>query len=131
MKIKLLTCLNPEQRRALARHFSPALLQAVWLAPAGVVTRALMRLSDGVMLTWGDTIYYAVSDSVTDEGAAWLALVAHELKHVEQFRRLGKWRFLGRYAWQWLRRGYANIDLEQTAYRFQWWVEEEFRKELA
>lgn len=42
-----------------------------------------------------------------------LALLAHELKHVEQYRREGPLRFLWRYLFHWLKVGY---DLERHPY---------------
>jgi len=42
-----------------------------------------------------------------------LALLAHELKHVEQYRREGLCRFLWRYFSHWLKVGY---DLERHPY---------------
>lgn len=124
MKTKLVTHLSHEQRRALEEHFAPALLQAAWLAPANGLVRLLMRFSSGVMLTWGDTIYTTEVDGTgTTE---WLALVAHELKHVEQYRRLGKWRFAWRYLTEWVRHGYFNVSFEAEAYALQWRVEEDW-----
>ncbi len=48
-----------------------------------------------------------------------LALLAHELKHVEQFRRYGYVRFLLKYFWDMGRRGFrysARLPLEAEAY---------------
>jgi len=42
-------------------------------------------------------------------------LLAHELAHVLQWRSLGVWRFLWRYARGYLRYGYAGHPLEVAA----------------
>jgi Domain of unknown function (DUF4157) len=42
-------------------------------------------------------------------------LLRHELKHVEQYRRLGFFRFLVLYAWYSLKYGYHNNPLEVEA----------------
>lgn len=42
-------------------------------------------------------------------------LVRHELKHVEQYRRLGYFRFLALYGWYSLYYGYYNNPLEVEA----------------
>jgi hypothetical protein len=41
--------------------------------------------------------------------------VLHELKHVEQYQRMGFWRFLARYGWYSLRYGYRKNPLEVEA----------------
>jgi len=45
--------------------------------------------------------------------------VAHELVHVDQYKRLGFARFLVTWAWEYVRKGYWNISLEQEAYKKQ------------
>lgn len=50
-----------------------------------------------------------------------LALLAHELKHVEQYRREGLLRFLWRYLSHWLKVGYdlKNHPYEREATEFE------------
>ena len=66
-----------------------------------------------VALTLGDTIHLHKATAlmlVRDPG--WLR---HELKHVEQFRRHGFFRFLLLYAWESLRKGYHDNRFEVEA----------------
>jgi hypothetical protein len=42
-------------------------------------------------------------------------LIRHELKHVEQYSRLGFFRFLALYGWYSLKHGYFNNPLEEEA----------------
>lgn len=62
-----------------------------------------------------------------------LALLAHELKHVEQYKRWGIFRFLWRYLKEWLRVGY-DLDrhpYEKKAYDFQKRVRKRLKEDLA
>lgn len=62
-----------------------------------------------------------------------LALLAHELKHVEQYEIGGMLRFLGRYLKEWLKVGY-DLDrhpYEKEAYVFQNLVKERLKEEWA
>lgn len=62
-----------------------------------------------------------------------LALLAHELKHVEQYEIEGMLRFLGRYLRDWLKVGY-DLDrhpYEKEAYAFQNLVEKRLKEEPA
>jgi len=45
--------------------------------------------------------------------------LAHELVHVDQYKRLGFARFLVTWAWEYVRKGYWNISLEKEAYKKQ------------
>lgn len=60
-----------------------------------------------------------------------LALLAHELKHVEQYRREGLLRFLRRYLSHWLKVGY-NLDrhpYEREATEFEARVQAQLQEE--
>ena len=62
-----------------------------------------------------------------------LALLAHELKHVEQYEIEGIFRFLWRYLREWLKVGY-DLDrhpYEKEAYAFQNLVEKRLKEEPA
>lgn len=53
---------------------------------------------------------------------AFLALLAHEVKHIEQFRRYGYVRFLVRYFWDLGRSGFRyspRLPLEAEAYELE------------
>jgi len=60
-----------------------------------------------------------------------LALLAHELKHVEQYETWGMLRFLWRYLKEWLKVGY-DLDrhpYEKEAYAFQERVKKRLKEE--
>lgn len=55
-----------------------------------------------------------------------VALLAHEMKHIEQYRRYGHLGFLGRYFWHAARNGFhysRRLPLEAEAYTLQREVE--------
>ncbi len=62
-----------------------------------------------------------------------LALLAHELKHVEQYKMWGIFRFLWRYLKEWLKAGY-DLDrhpYEKEACAFQEQVKKRLKEEWA
>lgn len=66
-----------------------------------------------VALTLGDTIHlHKASAVMLVRDSGWLR---HELKHVEQFRRHGFFRFLVLYLWESLRHGYHDNRFEVEA----------------
>jgi hypothetical protein len=66
-----------------------------------------------VALTLGRTIH--LHGTSATEICGQLPWLRHELKHVEQYHRLGMLRFLSAYAWASLRRGYAGNRFEVEA----------------
>lgn len=69
--------------------------------------------SNQVAMVVGNTIYlYGVTRHLFLQNPDW---VAHELKHVEQYRRLGLLRFFALYAWYTARYGYYQNPLEKEA----------------
>ena len=71
--------------------------------------------SRNMALVLGRTIHlYGVRKEEFLQDEAW---VRHELKHVEQYRRMGILPFLVRYLWWSARYGYYNNPLEQEARR--------------
>jgi hypothetical protein len=69
--------------------------------------------TDGVALVLGRTIHlHNVSREDFEASPRW---VRHELKHVEQFKRMGFTRFLFVYAWYSFKYGYFNNPLEVEA----------------
>lgn len=51
---------------------------------------------------------------------AGLEVIAHELVHMRQVKRLGRLRFGLKYLWDWLKAGYSeNLPLEKDAYQLQ------------
>ena len=69
--------------------------------------------SKSVALVIGSTIYlHGVSKEKFLQNPHW---VRHELKHVEQYQRLGKINFLVAYIVEWIRHGYHNNKFEVEA----------------
>jgi hypothetical protein len=80
-----------------------------WIA--GLAARKMK--TDCVALVLGRTIHlHNISKESFKASPRW---VKHELKHVEQFKRLGFTRFLLLYAWYSLKYGYFNNPLEVEA----------------
>ena len=64
-------------------------------------------------LVFGRPIYlYNIDTASFLEDKPWLR---HELKHVEQYQRLGKINFLWQYLLEWLRKGYYQNKFEVEA----------------
>lgn len=57
----------------------------------------------------------SASACVADAASDAFRLLAHELSHVAQYRRLGAAAFLGRYVGEYLRGRFAGLD-HRTAY---------------
>lgn len=62
----------------------------------------------------GDTLSPAEKDA--------LALILHELVHVRQYRNMGRDTFLTQYLTEAIANSYANISMEQEAYRYGSWA---------
>ncbi len=69
--------------------------------------------SDNVALVLGSTIYlHNVSKEIFLQDKRW---VAHELKHIQQFRRHGTFVFLCKYFIECIKHGYTNNRFEIEA----------------
>ncbi len=111
------------------------LARAEWYVDPGVVRRAKLKLASGLAaflsserfskgkmaaITLGKTIHFCGADQFQPHTANGLALIAHELKHVEQYERYKLVKFYAKYLWGFIRHGYGKeIDLESTAYALQ------------
>lgn len=75
---------------------------------------AAMKLGvDHVALTLGKTIHlHNTSAERFRSDACW---VKHELKHIEQFREYGFFRFIFLYTQEYIRKGYYHNRFEQEA----------------
>lgn len=63
-----------------------------------------------------------------------VALLAHELKHIEQFRRMGRFGFLRTYYWDMARMGFRyrrDLPLEAEAYTLQAEVKQGLQAEFS
>ena len=102
--------------------FDPALLTTVRLKPANLFIRAISspRVAgrEIAATTIGSTIYFRQPERFDPHSPAGLALLAHELRHVEQYQaRGGVVRFFIDYILAYLRGGYGtNIPFEAEAY---------------
>ena len=69
--------------------------------------------AENMAIVFGKTIYlYQVCAEDFLANIPWLR---HELKHVEQYQKLGFWGFLGKYLLESFRHGYQNNVLEIEA----------------
>jgi hypothetical protein len=120
--------LTAEERKALAAHFEPALLDAVRVCRVPRIEPALpswlMRLlrlppsvdiSAAAGMAFGDAVVIADVSALKTRP---LSLLFHELVHCVQYRTLGTRRFLRCYLRGWTDSGfdYFSIPLEQQAY---------------
>jgi len=82
-------------------------------------------------ITLGHFIIFTKPQYYDPSSIQGLALLAHELKHVEQYRREGLLRFLWQYLSHWLKVGY-DLDrhpYEKEAYDFQKQVKKRLKEE--
>lgn len=94
-------------------------------------SRALAR-QEIAAITLGDTIYFRSLDYYNPHSASGLALLAHELKHVEQYKQRGLFKFYAAYVWDYLRHGYGEmVRFEAEASDFQRQVQAHLEVELA
>lgn len=85
----------------IVEQSTPARLAAAWLG------------SSKVAMVWGNRILlWGCSQEEFLTNVPW---VRHELKHVEQYQRLGLLSFLIRYTWYSIRYGYQQNPLEVEA----------------
>lgn len=115
--------------------FDPTLLGTVRLKLVNLFVRVIQRMA-GVPVaatTIGDTIYFREPKFFDPESPAGLALLAHELRHVEQWREQGFVQFSIRYALEFLRHGgYGpNISFEADACEVQRTAQEHLEEEFA
>lgn len=76
-----------------------------------------LKLVGNSAITFGNHVWFVSETSKTD-----IALMAHELVHVAQYRRMGRLRFLTRYGLDLLRAGFRyskTLPLEAPAYARQ------------
>jgi hypothetical protein len=117
-----------------------------WYVDPDVVRRAKLKLATGVVaflsserfskgrtkaITLGKTIYFCGAEQFQPHTPNGLALIAHELKHIEQYERDRLLGFYARYLWGYLRYGYGkDIGYESTAYALEAVVRTHLRQEF-
>lgn len=72
---------------------------------------AIFSIFKNYAITLGQTTYFSCHKEDID-----MSWFAHEDKHKEQFARDGYIKFITRYFWQWIIKGYYNIDYEIEAF---------------
>ncbi len=125
------------------------LARAEWYSPdPGVVSRARLAKANWLArflsnpffshaeiwaITLGNTIYIRMEEAYNPHTAIGLALLAHELKHVQQYERNGVLRFFVRYISSYgSHGGYGrSVDFENEAYALGDDVREHLTKEFA
>ncbi len=77
-------------------------------------------------ITLGGTIHVRMAEAYDPHSAIGLALIAHEIKHLEQFEKEGFIGFISKYVQSYLAQGgYSTaVKFETEAYEFQRKVEE-------
>ena len=114
---------------------NPGVLRRARLAYATGLPRLLSseRFAGGKIaaITLGATIYFRMENMYEPHTPAGLALLAHELKHVEQYLSQNLVRFYWRYLQDYTRHSYGKkIKFEAEAYSFQKVVQEQLKKEF-
>lgn len=119
-----------------------------WFADPGVVSRATLAQANLIArflssprfsgteyiwaITLGSTIHIRMLDAYNPHSPVGLALLAHEIKHVEQYEREGLANFLTKYLRSYTSKGgYSSaVNFETEAYEFQKQVEEHLVNEF-
>jgi hypothetical protein len=118
-----------------------------WFADTSIVFRVQLRHATGlarflsgsrftkraiIAITLGYSINYREIDGFDDQTPAGLALLAHELKHVEQIERDGRIGFYLKYLRDYLRFGYGEkIPYEAEAYALQRKIRMHLKREFS
>ncbi len=118
-----------------------------WYVDPGIVRRAKLKLASGVVaflsserfskgrakaITLGKTIYFCGIEQFQPHTPRGLALIAHELKHIEQYERDRLLGFYARYLWGYIRHGYGKeIGYEATAYALEAAVKAHLQEEFS
>jgi len=117
-----------------------------WFADLEVIGRAKLGAATGLAwllssrffahreiaaITLGRKIHFRMLDNYDPHTAWGLALLAHEIKHVEQYERDGWLKFYAKYFWAYVLHGYGNsVPFEAEAVEFQRQVEEHLTAEF-
>ncbi len=124
----------------LPQQAKRALKRKEWFPEPGILDRARTVIlpfcpryitSRRKAITLGHLIIFTKPQYYDPRSLQGLAVLAHELKHVEQYRREGLLRFLWRYLSHWLKVGYdqARHPYEREATEFEACVQAQLQKE--
>ncbi|MCP4536405.1 MAG: DUF4157 domain-containing protein [Chloroflexi bacterium] len=81
-------------------------------------------------VTLGHTIHMRKPEKFDPHSPSGLALLAHEIKHVEQYEQRGRLKFYTSYLWDYARGRYKKVSLEKQAYEFDKVVEDHLKDEF-
>ena len=83
-------------------------------------------------ITLGATVYFRIEELYDPHTPKGLALLAHEIKHVEQYLDRKLVKFYSKYVWDYLQHSYGkNISFEAEAYAFEQVVLKQLKAEFA
>ena len=103
---------------ALVPWYDQAFVRSVEYTESGVISWLFTRLGRGAV-TWNKRVHFAVN-RYDAESVSILALIAHELLHVQQQQEMGWLHFLAGYLWHWPgSQGGRSHPLEAPAYARQ------------
>jgi hypothetical protein len=128
----------PCAAKMLARpqwYADPGMVARAKLAPANWFARLLSSPTFAKVkidaITLCKTIYFRDLDCYDPHTIEGLALLGHELKHVEQYERYGFFSFYFRYLTSYLKGGYGeNVPMEAEAYALQRQIDSHLRSEF-
>lgn len=113
------------------RHWFPDFdMRSVTLVHSGPVCWFVEHVLRQGAMTFAPFVFYGKSRFQPGEPGS-VALLAHELKHVQQYREMGHLRFLARYFLDKARNGFRyskDLPLEKDAYDLQEQVLEKLQK---
>jgi hypothetical protein len=123
---------SPQEISACAVHM---LARHEWFNDPGIVARTRIVVEAGRLarflshkrfsgkgvaaITLGHTIHFRKAEKYAPHTPGGLALLAHEIKHIEQYEQQNLPRFYIRYLWDQIRRGYNKVRFEQEAAALQ------------
>ena len=113
--------IDAETARRLLPWFSELEMRNVTLINAWPMNAVVKNMLRQGALTIAPFIFYGKA-SFNAEDAKSIALLAHELKHIEQYRSMGHFQFLMRYFRDKARNGFEyskTLPLEKAAYDLQ------------
>ena len=118
-----------------------------WFADPGIVQRTKLAKARGLArrlssprfagteiaaIALGHTIYFRQMEAYNPHAPRGLALLAHEIKHIEQVERYGLVSFYWRYWLDYRRQGYGEaLPFETEAYQFERLVRAQLKNEFA
>lgn len=115
------TKLSDSTIELLQPWFSDLQLRDVSLVSTGPVCWYVRTIAQQGMMTIAPWVFFG-RESYNPDSLASVALIAHELKHVQQYQERGHAAFLARYLWDLGRNGFRysrELPLEAEAYSLQ------------